>query len=262
LEDEDMAHILAEPNLTAISGEEAGFLAGGEFPVPAGRDSDGNVLIQFRSFGVSLNFRPIVMSENRISLQLKTEVSSLSRDQSVTIAGLDVPGLNVRRASTTVEVPSGGGLMIAGLLESQAVKSMSGLPGIREVPVLGDLVSSRSFNRDESELVVLINAYLVKPYAEQVAELHKQQDAPYRPIPIRQTQSTITPAPVQQQPVMVAPQAEPVMPALPAPVAMRETPAINPALKSVFSNNIRRIYGRKAPSILEDETVSFGYLID
>jgi len=264
LEDEDTAHILAEPNLTAISGEEAGFLAGGEFPVPGGRDDQGNVIIQFRTFGVSLNFRPVVLSESRISLQLNTEVSSLSRDQSVTIAGLDVPGLNVRRASTTVEVPSGGGLMIAGLLESQAVKGMSGLPGIREVPVLGDLVSSRSFNRDESELIVIINAYLVKPYAERAAELRKQQDAPYRPIPIKQTQSTVAPTEIQQQPVMVSSvedmPSHPHMPAVPAP-EVRAIMTGSPALKSAFSTNIRRIYGRKAPPLL-DENVSFGYLID
>jgi pilus assembly protein CpaC len=166
LEDDNMAHTLAEPNLTAISGQEAGFLAGGEFPVPGGRDSEGNVIIQFRSFGVSLNFRPTVLSENRISLQLNTEVSSLARDESVTIAGLDVPGLNIRRASTTVEVPSGGGLMIGGLLESKTIKGMAALPGIKDVPVLGDLISSRSFNREETELVVLVTAYLVKPYKE------------------------------------------------------------------------------------------------
>lgn len=110
------------------------------------------MIIQFRSFGVSLNFRPTVLSESRISLQLNTEVSSLAQDQSVTLSGVDVPGLNIRRASTTVEVPSGGGLMIGGLLELKAVKGMAGLPGIRDVPVLGDLVSSRSFNREETEL--------------------------------------------------------------------------------------------------------------
>src|SRR5688500_19987390 len=131
-----MPHTLAVPNLTAISCEEGGFLACGEFPVPAVRDSEGNVIIQFRSFGVSLNFRPTVLSENRISLQLNTEVSSLAQDESVTLAGVDVPGLNIRRASTTVEVPSGGGLMIGGLLESKAVKGMACLPGIRDVPVL------------------------------------------------------------------------------------------------------------------------------
>lgn len=172
LEQGNLVRTLAEPNLTAISGQEAGFLAGGEFPVPSGRDSEGNVIIQYRSFGVSLNFRPVVLSENRISLQMNTEVSSLSREESVTLSGIDIPGLNIRRASTTVEVPSGGGLMIGGLLQSNTVKGMAGLPGINDVPVLGDLMSSRSFNRQETELLVLVTAYLVKPYAE--AENKKQ----------------------------------------------------------------------------------------
>lgn len=289
LEDENVAHILAEPNLTAISGEEAGFLAGGEFPVPGGRDDEGNVIIQFRSFGVSLNFRPTVMSENRISLQLNTEVSSLARDESVTIAGLDVPGLNVRRASTTVEVPSGGGLMIAGLLESQAVKGMSGLPGIRDVPVLGDLVSSRSFNRDESELIVMVTAYLVKPYAEQAAELKKRQDAPYNPVPVkhsaRQVPPSQAPMNVEEQVIPVRQLGENDMPAVPAPqvaerkartrggdegsVAVKAAPVVdrgpvaaqsNSPLKSTFADNIRRIYGRKAPEMLNQD-MRFGYLV-
>ena len=294
LEDENVAHILAEPNLTAISGEEAGFLAGGEFPVPGGRDDEGNVIIQFRSFGVSLNFRPTVMSEDRISLQLNTEVSSLARDESVTISGLDVPGLNVRRASTTVEVPSGGGLMIAGLLESQAVKGMSGLPGIRDVPVLGDLVSSRSFNRDESELIVMVTAYLVKPYAEQAAELKKRQDAPYNPVPvkhssIRQGAPSPVPMKVEEQVIPVRQLGENDMPAIPPPqvaerktkapaapqqdeprsVAAKAAPVIdrgpvaaqsNSPLKSTFADNIRRIYGRKAPEML-NEDMRFGYLV-
>lgn len=260
LEDENLAHVLAEPNLTAISGEEAGFLAGGEFPVPAGRDQDGNVLIQFRSFGVSLNFRPVVMSENRISLQLKTEVSSLARDESVTIAGLDVPGLNVRRASTTVEVPSGGGLMIAGLLESQAVKGMAGLPGIREVPVLGDLVSSRSFSREESELIVMVTAYLVKPYAERAAELQKPQNvmstAALRNMP------ALRPAAVEEIPVENVTAAATVD--VPQPVAIHKgKPASGDSsspLSSSFADNIRRIYGQKAPPIL-DEPDRFGYIV-
>lgn len=262
LEDQNLAHILAEPNLTAISGEEAGFLAGGEFPVPAGRDNEGNVIIQFRSFGVSLNFRPVVMSENRISLQLNTEVSSLARDQSVTISGLDIPGLNVRRASTTVEVPSGGGLMIAGLLESQAVKGMAGLPGIKDVPVLGDLVSSRSFSRDESELIVLITAYLVKPYAEQVADMKRAEldhmNAAYRPPVMPKIAAQPVPVVEEMQTVAVRPLGAPVTP---TPAAATVAPAEGAPLTRSFANNIRRIYGRKAPAILDDDQQRFGYLV-
>ncbi|MCB9994987.1 MAG: type II and III secretion system protein family protein [Rhodospirillales bacterium] len=166
LEENGMAKILAEPNLTAISGENAGFLAGGEFPVPSGRDSEGNVVIVFRQFGVSLAFTPIVMSPDRISMQLETEVSSLSRESAVTLADIDVPGLDVRRASTTVEMGSGTTLMIAGLLQSQTVNNMSGIPGMMNTPIIGDLMSSESFRRDETEMVVLVTPYLVEPYGD------------------------------------------------------------------------------------------------
>lgn len=167
LETENLVNVLAEPNLTAISGEQAGFLAGGEFPVPVGRDQVGNIVIEFRQFGVSLNFRPTVLSSDRISLQLNTEVSSLDNENGITLSDVAVPGLDVRRASTTVEVPSGGGLMIAGLLKSESLNGLSGLPGIRNVPVLGKLISSDSFRRDETELVVIVTPYLVEPYAQQ-----------------------------------------------------------------------------------------------
>lgn len=166
LEDEGMVSILAEPNLSAISGEQAGFLAGGEFPVPSGRDSDGNIVVSFRQFGVSLNFRPVVTSNDRISLQIDTEVSSIDRTNSVTLDGLIVPGLDIRRASTTVEMGSGASLMIAGIMQSQAVKGLQGLPGIKDTPIIGDLMKSRSFDREETELVVMVTPYMVKPFAD------------------------------------------------------------------------------------------------
>lgn len=166
LEEAGMARILAEPNLTAISGEPAGFLAGGEFPVPSGRDSEGNIQITFRQFGVSLSFEPVVMSENRIVLRLETEVSSLARDNQVTLADVEVPGLDVRRASTTVEMGSGATLMIAGLLQSQTFKNLTGIPGMLNAPIIGDLMSSDSFRRDETEMVVLVTPYLVQPFGD------------------------------------------------------------------------------------------------
>jgi pilus assembly protein CpaC len=178
LEQDGLAKILAEPNLTAISGETAGFLAGGEFPVPSGRDQDGNITIQFRSFGVSLNFKPVVLSEDKISIQLNTEVSSISRANQVTLAGVQVPGLDVRRATTTVEMGSGGTLMIAGLLQSQAVKQMSDLPGIKDIPILGDLIRSDSFRRQESEMVVLVSPYLVDSFADKNQAAEKPAPAP------------------------------------------------------------------------------------
>jgi len=161
LEEDGLLNTLAEPNLTAISGEEAGFLAGGEVPVPAGRDENDNIVLTYRPFGVALNFRPIVMSDERISLQLQTEVSSISN-----LGTADAPSFAVRRASTTVELGSGGSLMIAGLLQSEVTKGMSDIPGINNVPILGKLASSESFRRQETELVVIVTAYLVKPYAD------------------------------------------------------------------------------------------------
>ncbi|MFN3701065.1 MAG: type II and III secretion system protein family protein [Alphaproteobacteria bacterium] len=178
LEREDLVTVLAEPNLTAISGQQAGFLAGGEFPIPVGRDQVGNIVIEYREFGVSLNFRPVVMSSDRISLQLNTEVSSLDFVNSVGAGDLIIPGLDVRRAETTIEIPSGGSLMIAGLLQSNAVEGLSGLPGIRKTPILGDLISSKSFSRNETELVVMISAYLVEPFADRnrADRVPKQED--------------------------------------------------------------------------------------
>ncbi len=166
LDEENLINVLAEPNLTAVSGQQAGFLAGGEFPVPTGRDQFGNITIEFREFGVSLNFKPIVLSDDRINLQLNTEVSSLDASNAVVLADLTVPGLDIRRAETTVEMPSGGSLMIAGLLQSQTTEGMSGLPGIKNTPVLGDLISSDSFKRDETEMVVIVTAYLVESFAD------------------------------------------------------------------------------------------------
>ncbi len=172
LDEENLINVLAEPNLTAVSGQQAGFLAGGEFPVPSGRDQYGNITIEFREFGVSLNFKPIVLSDDRINLQLNTEVSSLDTSNAVVLSDLVIPGLDIRRAETTIEMPSGGSLMIAGLLQSQTTKGLSGLPGIKNTPVLGDLLSSDSFKRDETELIVIVTAYLVEPFADKAKSEH------------------------------------------------------------------------------------------
>jgi len=157
---------LAEPNLTAISGENARFLAGGEFPIPSEIDDRGNVSYEYRPFGVSLAFKPVVMSKNRINLNVSTEVSNISNDFSFELGNLRVPGFDVRRAETSVEMPSGGTLMLAGLIESNTINNMNRIPGIKDVPILGDLTGSESFQRNETELVVMISAYLVKPYDE------------------------------------------------------------------------------------------------
>lgn len=167
LERDGYISTLAEPNLTAISGENARFLAGGEYPIPTEIDDEGNVSYEYKPFGVSLAFKPVVMSKNRINLNVSTEVSNISNDFSFQLANLTVPGFDVRRAETSVEMPSGGTLMLAGLIESNTVNNMNRIPGIKDVPVLGDLTGSESFQRNETELVVMISAYLVKPYADE-----------------------------------------------------------------------------------------------
>ncbi len=180
LEQDSLVNILAEPNLTAVSGEQAGFLAGGEFPVPTGRDRDGNIVIEFREFGVSLNFVPTVLSKDRISLRLNTEVSSLDFAQGVTLANVNVPGLDIRSASTTIEMGSGSSMMIAGLLKSESIQAMGGLPGINKAPIIGELAKSRSFQREETELVIMVTPYLVKPFADkkQAKKVTVKRDSP------------------------------------------------------------------------------------
>lgn len=171
LERDGLVNTLAEPNLTAISGENARFLAGGEFPAPSGLDSNGNVTYEYKPFGVSLSFKPIVLNNDRINLQISTEVSEVSTELTLELAGVTVPSFAVRRAETTVELASGGSLMIAGIIQSKALERMNKLPGIGNVPIIGDLVRSESFTRNETELVVMITAYLVEPFADEKAEL-------------------------------------------------------------------------------------------
>ncbi|WP_202943993.1 type II and III secretion system protein family protein [Parvibaculum lavamentivorans] len=168
LERDGILRTLAEPNLTAISGESAKFLAGGEFPVPTSRDRDGNVQLEFKPFGVGLNFTPVVLSEGRISLKISTEVSELTSEgafvfQSTSADGVTVPGLKVRRAETTLELPSGGSLVMAGLLSDTMRQNIDGVPGVKDVPVLGQLFRSRDYQKNETELVVIVTPYLVDP---------------------------------------------------------------------------------------------------
>jgi pilus assembly protein CpaC len=180
LERVGLVRTLAEPNLTAISGESAKFLAGGEFPVPASRDRDGNITVEFKPFGVGLSFTPVVLSRGRISLQISSEVSELTNTGALTLAGtsitdsngntitqsgLTLPALSVRRTETTVEIPSGGSLAIGGLIQQQTKQNLDGLPGAKDLPVLGALFRSRDFQNNETELVVTVTAYLVNPVA-------------------------------------------------------------------------------------------------
>lgn len=260
LEQDNLASTLAEPNLTAISGEEAGFLAGGEFPVPAGRDQTGNVTITYKKFGVSLNFKPIVLSEDRVSLQLNTEVSSLNQAQGITLADVQVPGLDVRRATTTVEMNSGGSLMIAGLLRSDNTKGLNGIPGIKNTPVLGDLLSSRSFQRSETELVVIVTPFMVKPYADatMAKPVAKSELDPMAPPP----PPAGLMAPGKNGKPAVAPVEESLLED--DPVINEEEPAtvkLNTPLNKVFSKNMKDIYGQKLGA-MPDKNKSYGYMLD
>jgi pilus assembly protein CpaC len=160
---------LAEPNLTAISGETASFLAGGEFPIPVavnnGTNGNGQnqLSIEFKQFGVGLSFTPTVLSAQRISLKVRPEVSQLSDDFSVDIDGIHIPGLQVRRAETTVELASGQSFAIAGLLDNRTMNSMSKVPGIGNLPVLGPLFQSSEIKRNENELMIIVTPYIVEP---------------------------------------------------------------------------------------------------
>lgn len=155
-----LVRVLAEPNLTAISGESARFLAGGEFPIPV-RATDGEITVEFKPFGVGLAFTPVVMSGGRISLKLSTEVSELTSEGSVNASGIVIPALQVRRADTTVEMSSGGALMMAGLIQERTRHALEGVPGAKELPVFGSLFRSRDFINNETELVIIVTPYLV-----------------------------------------------------------------------------------------------------
>jgi pilus assembly protein CpaC len=162
-----LVRTLAEPNLTVLSGEAGTFLAGGEFPVPTGQDLTGKVTIEFKPYGVGLGYTPVVLSGGRISLKLSTEVSELTSLGSYSLTSgtstLTVPGLSVRRAETTVELPSGGSLMIAGLLQQTTKQTIDAIPGMTNMPVLGALFRSRDFLNGETELVIIITPYIVDP---------------------------------------------------------------------------------------------------
>jgi len=159
-----LARTLAEPNLTAVSGESAKFLAGGEFPVPVAQDNEGRITVQFKPYGVGLGFSPVVLSSGRISMKISTEVSELSSTNSFTSTStFTIPALVVRRAETTVEMQSGSSLMMAGLLQSKYKQTVDALPGLTSLPILGSLFRSRDFLADETELVVIVTPYVVKP---------------------------------------------------------------------------------------------------
>jgi pilus assembly protein CpaC len=173
--------MLAEPNLTALTGETASFLAGGEFPIPV--PDDDKVVIEFKKFGVSLSFTPTILNDNRINLHVRPEVSELSLEGAIQLPigvnqALVVPGLTTRRAETTVELASGQSFAIAGLLSNNTTHDVHKVPGLSDVPVLGRLFTSDRFKRDESELVIIVTPYVVRPTPGRLAQPNDGYVAP------------------------------------------------------------------------------------
>jgi pilus assembly protein CpaC len=177
MESAGVIRTLAEPNLTAISGESATFISGGEFPIPTGvtcQTSTTGVIgqcvqtVSFKKFGISLNFTPIVLNEGRISLRVMTEVSEVSSENALQggTGGTTIPSIKTRRVETTLEIPSGGSMAMAGLIQDQTKQAINGLPGLSTLPVLGTLFRSRDYVNNQTELMVLVTPYVVRAVAQ------------------------------------------------------------------------------------------------
>jgi pilus assembly protein CpaC len=218
--------ILAEPNLTALSGETASFLAGGEFPIPTASGINGTS-VEFKEYGVSLAFTPTVLEGGRISMRVRPEVSELSSAGAIKISGFEVPALTTRRTETTVELGSGQSFMIGGLIRNSSTNSTEKAPWLGDLPILGALFRSNSFRRNETELVIVVTPYLVKPVnAGQIAlptdgyrtpndaqrifldQQHDSRSGEARPGPVLAPPRTVAPrvGAVQSPPVPQAPQ--------------------------------------------------------
>jgi pilus assembly protein CpaC len=176
MESAGVVRTLAEPNLTAISGESATFISGGEFPIPTGvtcqTTTSGAIgqcvqTVSFKKFGISLNFTPVVLTEGRISLRVMTEVSEVSTENALTggAGGTTIPSIKTRRAETTLEIPSGGAMAMAGLIQDQTKQAVNGLPGMAQLPILGSLFRSRDYINSQTELMVLVTPYVVRAVA-------------------------------------------------------------------------------------------------
>lgn len=174
LQDEGLVTVLAEPNLTAISGQPANFLAGGEIPVPVAQSLQ-EITIEWKRFGVSVDFTPTVLDNHRIAIRVAPEVSELSDAGAIVLNGYKIPSLTVRRANTTVELASGQSFAIAGLFQNNASNSIQRLPWLGDIPVLGALFRSSAYQKNESELVIIVTPYIVKPVSD-ISELHLPND--------------------------------------------------------------------------------------
>lgn len=176
---EGAAKLLAEPNLTSLSGETASFLAGGEYPLPVSQNQNGQILVEYKKYGVLLNITPTVLSDQRISLKIQPEVSSLDVTSGFALSGLNIPGIKVNRAETTVELASGESFMLAGLLMQDENNTVNKFPFLGDIPVLGALFRSTGFERKETELVIIAEAYVVKPSKDKNYTLPTENYMPY-----------------------------------------------------------------------------------
>ncbi|MGH6947807.1 MAG: type II and III secretion system protein family protein [Kiloniellales bacterium] len=197
--------VLAEPNLTALSGETASFLAGGEFPIPIARD-ENEVTIEFKQFGVSLSFTPTVLSDERISMRVRPEVSQLSSAGAIELAEFQIPALTTRRAETTIELGSGQSFAIAGLLLDNTQHDVSKIPGLGDIPILGTLFRSKRFERDETELVIIVTPYLVRPVSDPVESIPLPTDPYMMARPMAQQQGAGVPVTADKAPPPVVPE--------------------------------------------------------
>ncbi len=185
MESAGVVRTLAEPNLTAISGESATFISGGEFPIPTGVTCQTTTAgaigqcvqtVSFKKFGISLNFTPVVLTEGRISLRVMTEVSEVSLDNALQggAGGTTIPSIKTRRAETTLEIPSGGSLAMAGLIQEQTKQAVNGMPGVDQIPLFGQLFRSQDFVKNQTELMVIVTPYVVRAVAQK--ELSRPDD--------------------------------------------------------------------------------------
>jgi pilus assembly protein CpaC len=185
MESAGVVHTLAEPNLTAISGESATFISGGEFPIPTGVTCQTTTAgaigqcvqtVSFKKFGISLNFTPVVLTEGRISLRVMTEVSEVSQENALQggAGGTTIPSIKTRRAETTLEIPSGGSVAMAGLIQEQTKQAVNGLPGVDQIPIFGQLFRSQDFINNQTELMVIVTPYVVRAVAQK--ELSRPDD--------------------------------------------------------------------------------------
>jgi len=185
MESAGVVRTLAEPNLTAISGESATFISGGEFPIPTGVTCQTTTAgaigqcvqtVSFKKFGISLNFTPVVLTEGRISLRVMTEVSEVSTENALQggAGGTTIPSIKTRRAETTLEIPSGGSVAMAGLIQEQTKQAINGMPGVDQIPIFGQLFRSQDFINHQTELMVIVTPYVVRAVAQK--ELARPDD--------------------------------------------------------------------------------------